>query len=121
MAVRTIELHPDPLAEIKQLRLELEEVKANQDLQAENMFIQLQLINDIRKDLDLQPLQRDRAEILRALLAVNNGKMSAKEARQKMHLSKATFSVLLSKMIAKGYVEKKPYYLDRTQNIIIMR
>ena len=66
-----------------------------------------------------QPLQKDRGEILRALLASNNGKMLAKEARQKMHLSKSRFSELLESM--KDCIEKRPYHLDRTQNIIILK
>jgi hypothetical protein len=52
-----------------------------------------------------QPLQKDRGEILRALLAANGGKMLAKEARQEMHLSESRFSELLSKM--KKYIEKR--------------
>jgi hypothetical protein len=32
-------------------------------------------------------MQKDRGEILRALLAANGGKMLAKEARKRMHLS----------------------------------
>jgi hypothetical protein len=35
-----------------------------------------------------QRLQKDRAEILRALLAATGGKMLAKDARQKMHIKK---------------------------------
>jgi hypothetical protein len=66
-----------------------------------------------------QPKQKDRGEILLALLVANGGKMLAKDARQKMHLSKSRFSELLSQM--KDDIEKKPYHLDRTQNIIILR
>ncbi len=66
-----------------------------------------------------QPMQKDRGEILRALLAANGGKMLAKEARQKMHLSESRFSELLVKMTDK--IEKRPYHLDRTQNIIILK
>jgi hypothetical protein len=42
------------------------------------------------------PSQKDRGDILRALLAANGGKMPVKEARRKMHLSKAQFSQLLA-------------------------
>ena len=38
-----------------------------------------------------QPMQKDRGEILRALLAANGGKMLAKDARQKMHMSKQVY------------------------------
>jgi hypothetical protein len=66
-----------------------------------------------------QPIQKDRGEILRALLAANGGKMLAKEARHKMHLSESRFSELLSKM--ENYIEKRSYHLYRTQNIIILK
>ena len=66
-----------------------------------------------------QPLQRDRAEILRALIAANGGKMLAKDARNKMHLSKELFSMLIASM--GEYIEIKPYYLDRRQLFIIIK
>jgi uncharacterized membrane protein len=69
--------------------------------------------------IEPQPLQKDRGEILRALLAANGGKMLAKEARRMMHLSKSRFSELLSR--TNSDIEKRPYHLDRTQNIIILR
>ena len=68
---------------------------------------------------DPTPSQKDRGEILRALLAANGGKMPVKEARQKMHLSKAQFSQLLASM--DGGIELKPYHLDRRQKILILR
>ena len=68
---------------------------------------------------DPQPIQKDRGEILVALLSAHGGKMLAKEARQKMHLSKSRFSELLESM--KDCIEKRPYHLDRTQNIIILK
>jgi len=45
--------------------------------------------------IEPHPMQRDRADILRALLAANGGKMLAKDARQKMHLGENRFSELL--------------------------
>jgi len=68
---------------------------------------------------DPTPSQKDRGEILRALLAAHGGKIPLKEARQKMHLSKAQFSQLLASM--DGIVEQKSYHLDRRQKILIMR
>ena len=65
------------------------------------------------------PLQKDRADILRALLAVNGGKMLTKEARQKMHLSKERFSNLLG--MCGDFVQTKPYHLDRRQTVIILK
>jgi len=69
--------------------------------------------------VDPQPLQKDRGEILRALIAANGGKMLAKEARQKMNLSKASFSVLLSTM--KDDIETKTYHLNRSAKVLILR
>ena len=66
-----------------------------------------------------QPLQKDRGEILRALLAANGGKMLAKEARQKMHLDRATFSRLMPKM--KNYIEVRPYRLKKNQKLLVLK
>jgi hypothetical protein len=68
---------------------------------------------------DPTPSQKDRGEILRALLAAHGGKMSEKEARQKMRLSKAQFSQLLASM--PGDIEKKPNHLDKRQKILKMK
>ena len=58
------------------------------------------------------------AELLRALLAANNGKLLAKQARQKMHLSKERFSKLLDVC---DFIELRPYHLDRRQLVIILK
>lgn len=96
-------------------------MEATASRQDENLLIQLKLINDLREAIkkDPQPLQKDRGEILRALLAANGGKMLAKDARRKMHLSESRFSELLACM--KDHIEKKPYHLDKTRNIIILK
>jgi hypothetical protein len=64
-----------------------------------------------------QPMQKDRADILIALLVANGGKMLAKDARKKMHLSKERFSNLL---LICDFIERKPYHLDRRQDVIIL-
>jgi uncharacterized membrane protein len=91
---------------------------ATVETQAENQLIQLRLINDLRETTrkDAQPLQKDRSEILRALLAANGGKMLAKDARQKMHLSRSRFSELLA--TTKNDIEVKPSRLNKRQNIL---
>ena len=94
-------------------------MEATQDLHAENQFIQLKLINDLRKDREPQPLQMDRGEILRALLATNGGKMLLKEARQKMHLNKPRFSELLATM--EDCIETKPYHLNKSAKVLILK
>lgn len=68
---------------------------------------------------DPTPSQKDRGDILRALLAANGGKMPEKEARQKMRLSKSQFSQLLASI--RDYVELKPYHLDKRQKILLLK
>jgi hypothetical protein len=95
-------------------------LESTQDIHAENQFIQLQLINQLREATkkEPQPMQKDRSEILRALLAANNGKMLAKVARQKMHLSKQAFTNLLA--LTKE-IETKPYRNDKRQKLLVLK
>jgi hypothetical protein len=95
-------------------------LEARASLQEDNGLIQLRLIGQLREAAkkDAQPLQKDRGEILRALLATNGGKMLAKDARQKMHLSKNRFSELLKIC---DFVETKPLHSDRRKDIIILK
>ena len=65
-----------------------------------------------------QPLQKDRGDVLRALILANDGKMLAKDARKTMHLSKDRFSKLLAVC---DFIETKPYHLDRRQDVIILK
>ncbi len=88
--------------------------------QEDNQFIQLQLISQLREATkkEPQPLQRDRGDILRALLAANGGKMLLKDARRKMHIRKNQFSELLAIC---DFVTLKPYHLDSRQRVIILK
>lgn len=65
-----------------------------------------------------QPLQKDRAEILRALLIANNGKLLMKDARQRMHLTKERFSELIKTC---DFIDTKPLHSDRRKMIIILK
>lgn len=96
-------------------------LESTAETQAENQLIQLRLINDLREAAkkEAQPLQKDRGEILRALIAANGGKMLAKEARQKMHLSRSRFSELLVSM--NDYIDTKPYHLNKSAKILILK
>ena len=69
--------------------------------------------------MDPQPLQKDRAEILLALITTNGGKMLAKDARQKMHLIKPRFSELLATM--KDDIEIRPYHLKKNQKVLVLK
>ena len=65
-----------------------------------------------------QPLQKDRAQVLRALLVAAGGKMLAKEARKLMHLPENTFSELLKTC---DFIESRPYHLDKRQLLLIIK
>lgn len=96
-------------------------MESTQETQADNQLIQLRLIHDLREALkkEAQPMQKDRGDILRALLAANGGKMLAKDARQKMHLSRSRFSELLASM--QSYIELKPYHLKKNQKVLVLK
>ena len=66
-----------------------------------------------------QPLQKDRAEILRALIAANGGKMLAKDARQKMRMDKGNFSRLLDTL--KDDIDTKPLHQDKRRLLLIIK
>ena len=96
-------------------------LEARISLQEDNGLIQLRLINDLREATrkEPQPMQKDRGDILRALLAANGGKMLAKDARLKMHLIKPRFSELLATM--KDDIEIRPYHLKKNQKVLVLK
>jgi len=96
------------------------DLEATQDTHAENQLIQLQLINQLREATapKPQPLQKDRADVLKALLVANNGKLLAKQARQKMRVPKSSFSELLKTC---DFIEIRPYHLDSRQDILVLK
>lgn len=67
----------------------------------------------------IQPLQKDRGEILRALIAANGGKMLAKDVRNKMHLGKEQFSLLLSRM--EEHIDAKPFHQDKRKLVLFIK
>jgi len=109
------------LAELAALRAEVASLQKENITLSENQVIQLRLIKQLQEAArrQPQPLQRDRADILRALLAANGGKMLAKDARQKMHLIKPRFSELLATL--KDEIEVRPYHLRKNQKILVLK
>ena len=105
---------------IVQLTEENAAMAATQATLSDNQLIQLQLIKQLREGArrEPQPMQKDRAEILHALLAANGGKMLAKDARQKMHIKKNHFAELLRVC---DFIDTKQYHLDRRQTVIILK
>ena len=84
---------------------------------ARDIALDRQRLTKLEK-VEPQPLQKDRADILRALIAANGGKMLAKDARQKMHLHKNRFSELLEKC---DFIETRPLHSDKRKTVIILK
>lgn len=91
------------------------------ELLQENQTILFDLVTKLKSQVDPRPseVQTDRATMLRLLLAANSGKMLAKDARQRMHVSKSTFSRLLATM--KADIEIKTFHADRRKDVLILR
>jgi uncharacterized membrane protein len=94
------------------------ELEAFQDHVAQERAFDRQRIAKLEQKAP-QPLQKDRGDILRALIAANGGKMLAKEARRKMHLSKSRFSELLATM--EGYIEMKSFHGDKRSKVLLLK
>jgi len=68
---------------------------------------------------DPKPCERDRGELLRALLAANGGKMLESEARKKMRLHPVRFAEVLRTM--RDFVEVRPYHIDKRKNVLVLK
>ena len=110
------------IAEVHSLRDRINALESRQEEDSERLALDIALdrrrISKLEKP-KLQPLQKDRGEILRALIAANGGKMLAKDARQKMHLIKPRFSELLATM--KDDIEIRPYHLKKNQKVLVLK
>ena len=101
---------------------ELQALRARQEEDIERLALDIALDRQRLARLEKsepQPLQRDRGEILRALIAANGGKMLAKDARQKMHLSKELFSMLLAS--TRDDIEVKPLHSDKRKLVLTLK
>jgi hypothetical protein len=118
------------VSEIERLKVQIEsqdrritEIAARQDEDCER--IGRDIAYDRRRLARLEapgdptPSQKDRGEILRALIAAHSGKMPEKEARQKMRLSKSQFSQLLAAM--GDFVDSKQSSLDKRLRILVLK
>ena len=127
-AISLSESHETILLPVPALKTLLEEMgrqRAEIELLKKDLKLDRADIRDLYEAIDhieqikIQPEQKNRGEILRALIVANGGKMLAKDARRKMGLKKATFSVLLGTM--KGEILKKPYHLNKSQLVLSLR
>lgn len=76
-------------------------------------------LEDVKAQARPQKAQAARGEILRTLLAANNGKMLASDARHRMGISKSAFSLLLGTL--KDKIETKPLKSDRRKMLILLK
>ena len=108
--------------EVHSLRDQIAALESHQTADIERLALDIALdrqrITKLEK-VEPQPLQKDRADILRALIAANGGKMLAKDARQKMHLSKELFSMLIASM--GECIETKPLPSDRRNLVLLIK
>ncbi len=112
----------DILHEVQSLKDQIVALEARQSEDIERLALDIaydrQRLTKLEK-IEPQPLQRDRADILRALIVANGGKMLAKDARQKMRMDKATFSRLLDTLADE--IAIKPFHQDRRQLLLIIK
>ena len=116
-----IETYKLIISEVQALKARIDalECRQNEDIErlALDIALDRQRLTKLEK-VEPQPLQKDRGEILRALIVANGGKMLAKDARQKMHLSKERFSELLKIC---DFIDTKPLHSDRRRRVIILK
>ena len=98
---------------------EIRALRADEKLDHDDIRDLYDALASLEQPPHIQPLQKDRGEILRALIAANGGKMLAKDARAKMHLSKELFSMLLASM--EEHIETKPLHSDKRKLVLIIK
>jgi hypothetical protein len=107
------------VAQLREDNQDLEDrIKELEDLTARERALDRQRLANLEHK-EPQPTQKDRGDILRALLAANNGKLLRSQARKKMHLSESRFSELLAAM--GEYIETRPYHLNESWKVLVLK
>jgi len=105
------------------LRKQLNDIESWQQTYSEEIAYDKRRIAALEKHQNTtepQPKQKDRGDILRALLAATpHGKMLISEARSKMGLSKSQFSDLLKTL--RDHICFEPYHHDRRKKVLILK
>ncbi|MDD3022055.1 MAG: hypothetical protein PHX61_13905 [Alphaproteobacteria bacterium] len=105
------------------LRKQLNNIESWQQTYSEEIAYDKRRIAALEKHQNTtepQPKQKDRGDILRALLAATpHGKMLISEARSKMGLSKSQFSDLLKTL--RDHICFEPYHHDRRKKVLILK
>lgn len=105
------------LEEVGKQREEINLLKKDLKLDRADIRDLYEAIDHIEQ-VKISPAQKDRGEILRALLAASGGKMLAKDARKRLSMDKSSFSRLLSTMSQDITVKK--FHANKRQNVIIL-
>lgn len=105
----------EPLHDLRDRLEGLEAWSSAMSLRAQRLAERLEAL----EGTEPQPLQKDRGEILRALIMAHGGRMLAKDARLKMRLSKPLFSMLLKSM--GDVIDKKPLHSDHRKLVLSLR
>ena len=104
------------LAEIRAQGERITSLESNQ----ENLFGIIARARKVIEDRDEPaPIQKDRADILRALLLANQGKMLRQDARKMMRMDENRFSELLS--TTRSWIEVKPSKLEPRKKLIVLK
>jgi hypothetical protein len=118
------------IEEIRKLRFDFDAL--DRDLKRFKVFGKTGEVDDLKERIEILESsiaslcgkkpgvkQKNRTDILRALLAANNGKMFESDARKTMGLDKATFSRLLATL--GDVIEVKPFSANKRRNLLILR
>lgn len=93
-------------------------LEKSQDLIYQNQDIQFNLICQLKEKKDLKTgNQKDKADILKALLAANGGKMLTKDAWRKMGMAKSSFSELVKRC---DFIEIRKSKLDARMHLLVL-
>lgn len=110
------------LQEVQSLKDQIKLLEARQNEDIERLALDIAYDRQRLAKLETiepQPAQRDRGELLRALIVAHGGRMLATDARKKMRLSRSTFSQLLSTLTDE--IETRPYHLNKSWKVLVLR
>jgi ABC-type dipeptide/oligopeptide/nickel transport system ATPase component len=117
-AINLSQISQHPSEAIAALIKVVDQMEEQIALLQENQEIQATLLARLKNKVEPepQPAQRDRGEILKALIAANSGKMFARDARQQMRLPKNLFSMLLKSQA--DSIKVRPFHLDHRRLVL---
>lgn len=123
ISIAEIQAHPTEamaalIETVNRLGEEIAIMKRDSRLYREDIRDLFEAIDSLEQT-KVQPAQKDRKEVLKALLLMNQGKMLARDARHKMNLSESQFSQIIAK--AKDEIEVRPLNSNKRMNLLVLR